>query len=139
MNTANPAEKKLRVLIVDDDPGALSVLDAILSEEFEVVTCLSSREALKILKTQSFQVVCTDFQMPHMNGLVLLQQIEQFPEYTAGLLITGSTDVKSHKDWSDERRVVVVFKPYDPDKLLRVVRQFAQIANMRRRVDRLKK
>jgi DNA-binding NtrC family response regulator len=138
MNTPTPSEK-FRVLVVDDEPEALFALDAILCEEFEVITCLSPLEALSILKTQSVHLVCSDFQMPLMNGLVLLQKIEELPEYTAGLLITGSSDVKSHKDWSDDRRVVVVFKPYDPDKLLRVVRQFARIAQMRRRVDRLKK
>jgi CheY-like chemotaxis protein len=126
-------QTRYKVLVVDDDPGALFAISGALSVEFEVTPTLSPLEALQLLQTQDFQVVCADFQMPQMNGLALLQTLGALPQYTAGLLITGSNDVMSHKDWSDTKRVGVVFKPYDPEQLIRVVRQFAKLAEMKRK------
>ena len=64
-----------RVLVVDDEMDVMTSLCAILSEVgYEVVGFTRGRDALEMLKKQSFDVLLADFDMPDMNGLELLQK-----------------------------------------------------------------
>ena len=68
----------IRVLIVEDSPIALTILKRILtsSSEIEIVgTARTGVEALAILDNIQPDVICTDFFMPHMDGLELTSKI----------------------------------------------------------------
>jgi two-component system chemotaxis response regulator CheB len=70
-----------RVLLVDDSPIALRILMKILAREkdIEVVGSASDgRQALKMIASLNPAVVCTDFHMPGMDGLALVQNIMEF-------------------------------------------------------------
>jgi two-component system, chemotaxis family, protein-glutamate methylesterase/glutaminase len=70
--------KKIRVLIVDDSPVALTVLKKILasSPEIEVVgTAKHGREALELIPRLRPGVICTDYHMPVMNGLQFTREV----------------------------------------------------------------
>ena len=68
----------IKVFLVDDSPVALIVLKRILnsSAEIEVVgTAHTAKEALALIPTIKPDVICTDFHMPHMDGLEFTQEI----------------------------------------------------------------
>lgn len=68
----------IRVLLVEDSPVALTVLQNILKAEpsIEVVgTAKMGEEALALIPKLDPQVICTDFHMPHMDGLALTQAV----------------------------------------------------------------
>lgn len=68
----------IRVMLVDDSPLALAVLERILvaSPDIKVVgTCRNGQEALDRIDSLNPDVVCTDFQMPIVNGLELTREI----------------------------------------------------------------
>jgi len=75
-----------RIFIVDDNPDNLQVLAEILSIwDAKVRTFLSPVEALQVLQAgENVDLVLTDFQMPEMNGVQLLQQMRQ-TEQLAGI------------------------------------------------------
>jgi DNA-binding NtrC family response regulator len=128
---------KYHVLLVDDERPALETASAILSEEFEVVSCQTPREALQHLADGSFHVVCTDFQMPEMNGAELLRQAFERWAHLYGVILTGQTETPRRTLGEDGRRVGLLFKPYDPERLLQLVAQFAKLSEMKRRLERL--
>lgn len=65
-----------RVLVVDDDSMNLRILQRILSsEQYNVVTCTSGKEALSLLNKGNWDVVITDVMMPNMSGYELTQTI----------------------------------------------------------------
>jgi two-component system chemotaxis response regulator CheB len=72
-----------RVFLVDDSPLALVLLKRMLatSPDIEVVgTARNGREALAMFESTQPQVICTDYLMPDMDGLALIQQtMEVFP------------------------------------------------------------
>ena len=69
----------IRVLIVEDSPIALTILKRVLnsSSDIEIVgTARTGVEALKFLEKNSKpDVICTDYFMPHMDGLELTSRI----------------------------------------------------------------
>ncbi|KAG6530159.1 hypothetical protein ZIOFF_012381 [Zingiber officinale] len=68
----------LRVLIVDDDPTWLKILEKMLKKcSYEVTTCSLATEALDMLrgKRDRFDIVISDVNMPDMDGFKLLEQV----------------------------------------------------------------
>ncbi len=62
-------KKKVKILLVDDQPANLMVLEAVLAElDEELVSVGSGEEALRAVLDNCFAVVLLDVQMPTMNG-----------------------------------------------------------------------
>jgi CheY-like chemotaxis protein len=58
-----------RVLILDDEPSILALLAELLDLlGYSCATCQSPADALRTLRSESFDVVLSDFRMPQMNG-----------------------------------------------------------------------
>jgi DNA-binding NtrC family response regulator len=124
-------EKKHSVLIVDDDPNVLTSVASVLSDEVDVTSAESAERALDLLKARSFHVVISDFAMPGMDGNTLLTQIAKMPDYVSCLLITGSD---RYQPLGGSTRHYVLFKPFDPERLLNMVRELGRVAEMKRSV-----
>ena len=66
------------VLVVDDDPVNLRVIETILSiEKYDLVTVTSGSKALEILMSQEWDLVVSDVMMPNMSGYELVRAIRQ--------------------------------------------------------------
>ncbi|PQM38794.1 two-component response regulator ARR11 [Prunus yedoensis var. nudiflora] len=68
----------LRVLVVDDDPTWLKILEKMLKKcSYEVTTCGLAREALNLLreKKDGYDIVVSDVNMPDMDGFKLLEHV----------------------------------------------------------------
>ena len=124
-------EKRYSVLVVDDDANFLTSVTQLLSDDVEVFSAASAERALKLLRGRTFHVVISDFAMPGMNGSALLSQISQLPEYVSCLLVTGSD---RYQPLNGEARHYVLFKPFDPERLLRMVKELGRVAEMKRSV-----
>jgi PAS domain S-box-containing protein len=71
----------IRVLVTDDDPDNLDLLNFILTEEGAIVTAVTTaREALAIVSENPPDILISDIGMPEMDGYELLQQIRALPE-----------------------------------------------------------
>lgn len=66
------------LLIVDDDPVNLQVLETILPpDEYDVTMVTSGKEALAVLDTKEWDLVITDIMMPQMSGYELTRMIRE--------------------------------------------------------------
>ena len=69
-----------RVLVVDDVPANVRLLEARLSAEyFDVVTAMSGREALAICERAECDLVLLDVMMPEMDGLEVCRRLKSNP------------------------------------------------------------
>lgn len=67
------AEEKLRILIVDDSPLEIKLLQKILEKTYDVTYASSLQEAQELLSAQSFDAMITDNDMPeHNQGVALI-------------------------------------------------------------------
>ncbi|CAK8567223.1 unnamed protein product [Lathyrus sativus] len=68
----------LRVLVVDDDPTWLKILEKMLKKcNYEVTTCCLARQALNLLRERKdgYDIVISDVNMPDMDGFKLLEHV----------------------------------------------------------------
>ncbi len=90
------------ILIVDDEPGILETLSAILEDEgYRTLTTLSGNEALALYETEHPDVVFLDIWLPDRDGLETLQAIKEKDPNAAVIMMSGhgtsATAVKSIK------------------------------------------
>src|SRR5258708_34870294 len=73
-------EPKSKILVVDDNPDKLSLLETDLSMAgYNVSTATDGDEALSVINTYQPDLIITDVMMPRMNGYELAQQIRANP------------------------------------------------------------
>lgn len=109
----------MKIAIVEDDINMRKSLELFFAEhkDLRVVTFRSPKDALKELDS-SFQLVITDLNMPHMNGLDFLKQLNNRYEM---IVITGNATLHSAID-SIRLGVKDFFqKPFEPSLLLEAV------------------
>ena len=84
--------RRKHILVVDDDRLIVSLLEAGLQEaevEYAVATAFSAQEALTKIRQETFALVMTDYQMPDMNGVELIQQIRNLLPETPVVLMSA--------------------------------------------------
>jgi two-component system, cell cycle response regulator len=88
-----------RVLLVDDDELELELMaDRLRSLGFETHTVSDGSAALDLLRTQSFPLVITDWQMPHMDGIKLTERLRaEGDNETYIIMLTVLDDASSHE------------------------------------------
>lgn len=88
---------KAKILVVDDNEVNLQVADGLLQKfDIHCTKAMSGYEALDILKTQSFDIIFMDHQMPGMDGVETLEKIREaekdLPEEEKSLVIVLSAN-----------------------------------------------
>jgi CheY-like chemotaxis protein len=84
----------VRVLIVEDNAALRLDLQELLDMEgYEVFTAADGRDAVKIVSAHHVQIVVSDYEMPNMNGLMLLEYIRSRKQtaHQPFILISGGT------------------------------------------------
>jgi DNA-binding NtrC family response regulator len=89
-------DERFRVLVVDDhDSAREAVADVLRHAQYDVVACASAMEALAKLAAGTIDVVVTDLQMPGMNGIEFIREIERRRLDVQVLIITAHASVAS--------------------------------------------
>jgi two-component system response regulator HydG len=127
-----PAEKK-RLLVVDDAPHTLEVLERNLtSKGYQVFTAKSVDEAIRILETTTLDLVITDLKMPKVSGIDLVRHVRENFKDTEVMMITGYPTiegaVKAIKTGAEE----YLIKPFTDEELFSAVRRTLDKLHMRR-------
>src|SRR4030043_2115945 len=82
--------RKERILIVDDTPNTLEVLQRNLtSQGYQTFIASQAAEAIKILDVTPIDLVITDFKMPGGSGLDLVRHVRENFKETQVMMITG--------------------------------------------------
>ncbi len=71
----------MKILIVDDDPNGLYMLEVMLKESgYEVASAANGVEALEKLNAEDFDLIITDLIMPEKEGLEIIMELRRdFP------------------------------------------------------------
>jgi len=84
-----------KILIVDDEPANLRLLERLFRREYQVVAATSGAEALELLKMHDVALIISDQRMPAMTGIEFLKRAAVMRQHTVRIILTGYTDVNS--------------------------------------------
>jgi CheY-like chemotaxis protein len=103
----------LKILVVDDDEYLLTTLQLFLSRwGYGVVTTNSGSEAMQILKTDVFDLLLTDLEMPCVTGLDLLKSVQSTNPTILTVLMTGSEEIEKAEEALKSGAFDYLFKPF---------------------------
>jgi two-component system alkaline phosphatase synthesis response regulator PhoP len=69
---------KKKILIVDDEPGLLTLyVDTLSPLGFECLTAINGLEGLHLALTKNPEIILLDLRMPEMDGLTMLRELRQ--------------------------------------------------------------
>ena len=114
-----------RVLIVDDDPDILDVLEITLSEEnYELLKAMDGEEALKIIRSKPIDLVIVDYVMPKMNGRQVCLEVKKdiLLRHIPMIMLTGKGEVKDKVGGIDAGADDYIVKPFEPKELIARIR-----------------
>lgn len=92
------AEQLKRILVVDDEENTRIALKRLLSRDgYEVQTASNGLEALKSLRIYPAELIITDLNMPQMNGLAFLRELNRDYPSSNVIMITAFGEVESRR------------------------------------------
>jgi two-component system response regulator PilR (NtrC family) len=112
------------ILIVDDEDIIRESLSFVLSKEgYRVREAANGRIAAELLKSESFDLVLTDLEMPEMKGIELLEHITRFSPETLVVIITAYGSIDTAIAALRKGALDYILKPVEFDELLVKIRR----------------
>ena len=114
------------ILIVDDSPSIRQMVEVTLkSTSHNVTTAKDGQEALDMCNRSRYDFVLTDQNMPRMDGITLIKSLRALPSYRSVPIIVLTTEAGDAMKAQGRAAGATgwMVKPFDPNKLLQVVKQ----------------
>jgi PAS domain S-box-containing protein len=123
-----------RILIVDDNADLRNYMRRLLSSTFNVHLARDGSEALRALRTATFDVVISDVMMPVMDGFELLREIREDAALTATrfIFLSARAGAEAAISGLEHGADDYLAKPFSADDLIARVR--SQLRALRREV-----
>ena len=122
-----------RILVVDDEPNALTALAELLGDEgYEVDMAADGFEALRKYETFNPHIVVSDLQMPGMDGIELMKRIRERDEAAEIVMITSFGAVGTAVEAMRAGAADYLTKPVRFDELLVVLDKVFEASRLRR-------
>lgn len=108
-----------RVLIVDDDPAILNMLDELLQDElYETLLATDGNEAVIIARSEQPDLILMDLMLPILDGAEAIRQLKKDPstESIHIIAMSAGANLRMHADHLPADSVIG--KPFDLNTLL---------------------
>lgn len=117
----------MKILLVDDDSDNLRLVRRLLETEGMTVRCATSGEdALWELKSNVFDVMITDLNMPEMDGLALSRKAAVIAPDMPIVMFTGAISPEVMAKARDAGIITVLAKPFHPNEMLDAIRSASE-------------
>ncbi len=121
-------KEKAKILVVEDDNVALYDINAILAEEdYKVDLASNYSDAIKLLKSNYYNVLVTDLKLPENSGLEVFSFAKKNNSIYGGILITGYSDEASIIQAANLGVKEILKKPFSDEKLLSAVGKILEL------------
>ncbi len=119
-----------KILIADDDPTILSLLNKILtSKGYDVQLAEHGGVAEKLLKSESFDLLISDIKMEPVDGMQLLKNTRQMRPAVGVIMLTAYATVTTAVEAMKEGAFDYIPKPFKIDELLGTVKRALDYQN----------
>lgn len=114
------------ILVVDDEPMALKLVQSILEKRgFEVLISTSAKQAVKLFEAQSekIELLISDIVMPEMDGTKLAGYLVSLNPELPVLFMSGFVTENEVADTSAIAQFAFIRKPFRPATLVQAVQK----------------
>lgn len=118
---------KAKVLIVDDEPYNIDVLEQALDgTDYQVVTASNGQEAWEKIQSEQPDLILLDLMMPVMDGFAVLAKVKEDPTLrdTPIIIVSAENDSKSVVKGIKQGAEDYLTKPVDTAQFLKKVKDF---------------
>lgn len=103
-----------RVLVVDDEPDAVELLQEFLtSKGYEVITAEDGEEALDKVKEERPHLILLDVRLPRLNGLEVLKRVREIDREVGVIMVTAVDEEETGRLALDLGAFDYITKPLD--------------------------
>ena len=128
-----------KILVVDDEPSILRLLEEALTQwGYQVKCAASGDEALAAIRGDLFDAVLTDIRMPEMSGLDLLREIKRHDDSIEVVMMTGYPTIVSAVEALKEGAYDYLSKPVILDELRHLMARMTERRFLRGEVTSLR-
>lgn len=113
----NPIDQEKTVLVVDDAPANIQIVNSILKDIYKIRIATSGAKALELAKiAPPPDLILLDVMMPEMDGYEVCARLKQDPETRdmPVIFLTGQTEVEDETRGFDVGAVDYIHKPFSP-------------------------
>ncbi len=123
----NVSNKKINILVVEDDDELRNSLQRQLSEkDYDVITASNGNEAIPLTHARRYDLVILDLKMPYLDGFQVLQFLNStFPD-TRVIVLTGYGDLKNVERCKSLGANEVMSKPYNVEYLFDTINRLVK-------------
>jgi response regulator RpfG family c-di-GMP phosphodiesterase len=105
--------KPWNLLVIDDEPNVVAVLQEMLEgENYNITSAYSVAEAMSIIKRQNINIVLTDYLLGDGSGLEILQETKKLHPDSQIILMTGRPNIQSAVDVIRQGAYDYLVKPF---------------------------
>jgi DNA-binding NtrC family response regulator len=117
-------EKKLRIMILDDEPIVCKRLRPALEKYgYEVDTFTQSSDAMQQIKEIDYDIIITDLKMKGIDGMQLLSEAKLRSPGTEVIVITGFATMETAKESFHKGVFDFIAKPFKLSEIQEVVKR----------------
>ena len=119
------------ILLIDDEPAQITSLKSFLKRRDYIVSSANSgSDGINIVKDGNVDLVFTDYRMPEMNGLEVVQSIKEINPELPVVVITAFSDIKDAVHVMKEGAFDYLSKPIQLDELEILVKKAQERNNL---------
>ena len=127
-----------RILVVDDDPGLLKLMQVRLEAvDYQVRLATSGSQALSLMSDEMPDLAIVDLKMEDMDGITLLEKQRQICPNLPVIILTAHGTIASAVEATKKGAYDYLTKPFDAQDLLRRIEKALEIYRLRGEVERL--
>ncbi len=113
-----------KILVIDDDPIVCQSCQGILADDgHDVHIALTGEEAMRMIRSEQFDIALLDLRIPGSGGLKLLREIRKASPRTEVVVITGYPSIENAQESIRLGAFDYVAKPFVPQTLRSVIWQ----------------
>jgi DNA-binding NtrC family response regulator len=129
-----------KILIVDDEPDILELLEMIIGERtpHQVVTTNNPLEVPPLLKGEPFDLLITDLRMPGLNGMDLIRETKKIDPDIPVIVITAYGSSQSAEESITEGAYDYITKPFRKDQIIITINRAMEWRAMKKEIKNLK-
>lgn len=127
------AEKRKRILIVDDEKSMREMLGIMLRrDQFDVVEAANGMEGLKLFEQGEFDLVISDIRMPHKNGIELLREIKGIDPEILVIMMTAFSTTEEAVEAMKLGAYDYIIKPFKTDEVRLIIAKALEKSSLKR-------